>query len=77
MIETSLKEPGVTDMTSKYGPRLVEMERCGYLRPVIAHADSSERAIASAEYMFPFATVVECPQAEMLKRIGQTLVAPA
>ncbi len=24
--------------------------------------------------MFPFAAVVECPQAEMLKRIGPTLV---
>jgi acyl-CoA reductase-like NAD-dependent aldehyde dehydrogenase len=77
MIEADFKEEGVTDMTSKYGPRLVEMERCAYLRPVIAHCDSPERAIANKEYMFPFATVVECPQGEMIKRIGQTLVGTA
>src|SRR5215470_4188103 len=37
MIETDLKESGVTDMTSKFGTRLVEQERCAYIRPVIAH----------------------------------------
>ena len=74
MIETDLKEPGVTDMTSKYGPRLVEQERCGYLRPVIAHCSSPEAAIAKKEYMFPFATVVECPQDQMLAKMGPTLV---
>lgn len=74
MIETDLKESGVTDMTSKYGPRLVEKERCGYLRPVVVHCDSPDRAIANKEYMFPFASVVQCPQKEMLSRIGQTLV---
>ena len=33
MIETDLREPGVKDMTSQFGPRLVECERCAYLRP--------------------------------------------
>ena len=37
MIEADLKETGVTDMTAKYGPRLVEKERCDYLRPMIVH----------------------------------------
>lgn len=77
MIEADLKEAGVTDMTSKYGARLVEKERCAYLRPVVVHCDSPERAIANKEYMFPFATVVECPQNEMLAKIGQTLVGTA
>ena len=49
-------------MTAAYGPRLVEQERCAYLRPMIVHCDSPEAAIAKKEYMFPFATVVECPQ---------------
>ncbi|MEO1974217.1 MAG: aldehyde dehydrogenase, partial [Pirellulaceae bacterium] len=31
-------------------------------------------AIALKEYMFPFSTVVQCPENEMLKRIGPTLV---
>jgi acyl-CoA reductase-like NAD-dependent aldehyde dehydrogenase len=77
MIETDLKEPGVTDMTAKYGPRLVEMERCAYLRPMIIHCDSPEKEIAKKEYMFPFSTVVTCPQEQMLARIGPTLVCTA
>jgi len=77
LIENDLKESGVTDITSKYGSRLVEMERCAYLRPVIAHCDAPERSIANKEYMFPFATVVQCPQADMLAKIGPTLVASA
>jgi acyl-CoA reductase-like NAD-dependent aldehyde dehydrogenase len=76
-IEADLKEDGVTDMTSQYGPRLVEMERCAYLRPVIVHCKSPANAIAKKEYMFPFATVVECPQAKMLESIGPTLVCTA
>ena len=74
MLEKDLGESGVTDMTSKYGPRLVEQERCAYLRPVIAHADSPDREIVKKEYMFPFATVVQCPQNQMLQKIGTTLV---
>ena len=70
MIEADLKEPGVTDMTAKYGPRLVEKERCDYLRPMIVHCASPEAAIAKKEYMFPFSTVVECPQDQMLERDG-------
>ena len=74
MIETDLKEAGVTDMTSKFGARLVEMERCAYIRPTIVHCDAPENAIAKKEYMFPFSTVVNCPQDQMLAKIGPTLV---
>jgi len=74
MIETDLKESGVTDLTSKFGPRLIEQERCAYLRPVIVHCDSPEPAVVKKEYMFPFASVVKCPQEQMLARIGPTLV---
>jgi acyl-CoA reductase-like NAD-dependent aldehyde dehydrogenase len=77
LIEADLKESGVTDMTAKYGPRLVEKERCSYLRPVIAHCDSPEPAISKKEYMFPFASVVKCPQDQMLAKIGYTLVGTA
>lgn len=77
MLEQDFAEDGVTDMTSQYGDRLVEFEKCSYLRPVIAHASSPENAIASKEFMFPFSTVVECPQDKMLKSIGQTLICSA
>ena len=38
------KEAGVTDMTAKYGPRLVEKERCDYLRPTVVHCESPDSA---------------------------------
>jgi acyl-CoA reductase-like NAD-dependent aldehyde dehydrogenase len=74
-IEQDLQGDGVTHATAKYGPRLVEQERASYLRPTIIHATSPEASVAQKEYMFPFASVIACPQAEMLKKIGPTLVA--
>jgi len=76
-IEAGLRAPGVTHATAAYGPRLVEGERCGWLRPTVVHCTSPEPEIARAEYMFPFVSVVECPQATMLDRIGPTLVCTA
>ena len=77
MIEADLKEEGVTDYTSSYGPRLIKQERCDYLRPMVIHATSPEKQVCSKEYMFPFVSVVECPQDEMLSKIGYTLVGTA
>lgn len=73
-IEKDLQAPGVTHVTEKFGPRLVEHERASYLRPTIIHVPSPESPAAQTEYMFPFSSVVQCPQSEMLKRIGATLV---
>ncbi|MCU0959230.1 MAG: aldehyde dehydrogenase family protein [Pirellulaceae bacterium] len=77
MIEADLQTPGVTDMTGPYGPRLVEQPRCAYLRPMIVHSDSPEPEVTRREYMFPFATVVRCPQEQFLAKIGPTLVCTA
>jgi acyl-CoA reductase-like NAD-dependent aldehyde dehydrogenase len=74
MVKQDLAESGVTDMTADYGEKLIEREHCAYLRPMVVHADSPDREVASKEYMFPFVSVVQCPQAEMLRRIGPTLV---
>jgi acyl-CoA reductase-like NAD-dependent aldehyde dehydrogenase len=76
-IEQDLKSPGSQHLTMKYGARLVERERCAYLRPVVVHCDSPEEPIAKKEYMFPFVTVVKCPQEKMLSSIGPTLVCSA
>src|SRR5437588_1120196 len=34
-IDRDLQQPGVKDMTAKFGPRLVKRERCDYLRPTV------------------------------------------
>jgi acyl-CoA reductase-like NAD-dependent aldehyde dehydrogenase len=76
-IDTDLKEAGVHDMTAKYGARLVEKGNYDYLRPTVIYCENPEVAIAKKEYMFPFGTVVECPEADMLAKIGPTLVCSA
>jgi hypothetical protein len=45
--------------------------------PTVIHCDSPDAAIAKKEYMFPFVTVVDCPEAQMLGKIGPTLVCSA
>ena len=75
-IEQGLGEPGVEDVTARYrdGQRLISRERCSYLRPTVIYSRSPEATLANTEYMFPFASVVECSQAQMLDRIGDSLV---
>ena len=76
-IEQGLGESGVRDVTAGYrdGDRLLAQARCAYLRPTVIHCESPERSLANTEYMFPFVSVVECPQEQMLNQIGTTLVA--
>ncbi len=78
-IENHLQTPGATEVTASYrnGPRHIPKERCDYLRPTIIHCASPDHPLANTEYMFPFASVVECPQSEMIQRIGSTLVCTA
>lgn len=78
-IDADCKQPGVTDMTAKYRPggRLVSKERCDYLLPTVLFCESPDVEAAKKEFMFPFVTVVECPEEQMLEKIGPTLVCSA
>lgn len=76
-IEGDLREQGVSHTTADYGPRLVELERCAYLRPTVVHCTSPKPAVVKKEFMFPLVSVVECPQEQMLEQIGPTLVCSA
>ena len=58
-------------------PRVFKQGRAEYLLPTVIHCESPEAAIASKEYMFPFVTVVECPEAKLLEAMGPTLVCTA
>jgi hypothetical protein len=69
MIEADLKENGVTDMTSPF--RIAtgrDGTMCIYPADDRALFEQSEPQIALKEFMFPFSTVVECPQDQMLPR---------
>src|SRR6185436_18328722 len=78
-IDADLKGAGVTDVTAalRGTPRLLKQGKADYLLPTVVHSASPEAAIAGKEYMFPFVTVVECPEAKMLEAIGPTLVCSA
>ena len=76
-IQARIRASQAEDMTATFGPRLVEKERCAYLRPWVIHCRSAESELAQSEYMFPYVTVVECPQDQMLNQIGKTLVCSA
>jgi acyl-CoA reductase-like NAD-dependent aldehyde dehydrogenase len=78
-IDADLRGPGVTDVTAKYrsGSRVVKVGRADYLLPTVVHCASPDAAIARKEFMFPFVTVVQCPEARMVEAIGPTLVLSA
>src|SRR4051812_22689076 len=79
-IDADLQTPGVTDVTASLRngqPRLIKAGRADYLLPTVLHAPSADAPAAKKEYMFPFVTVVECPEARLIDAIGPTLVCTA
>ena len=78
-IEAGCNADGVTEVTTKHreGSRLVQNERCDYLRPTVLHCNDPSLEMANTEYMFPFVSVVDCPQEKMIQSMGQTLVCSA
>jgi acyl-CoA reductase-like NAD-dependent aldehyde dehydrogenase len=78
-IDATLKESGVSDVTAKYreGSRVVKDGLADYLLPTVVHSASSDTAVTKQEYMFPFVSVVECPENKMVQAIGPTLVCTA
>ncbi len=76
-VDEGLKTPGAEDLTEKFRgtPRLVRQGRCAWVLPTIVKVNSPDHPLANKEYLFPYASVVECPQDDMLKQIGPTLAA--
>ena len=55
--------------------QLTKSELVIFLRPTIVHCESFAHPLANKEFLCPYASVVTCPQAEMLGKIGYTLAA--
>ena len=73
MIDANLAGARDVTMELRGAPRLVTQGRCAWLLPTIIRCDR-DHALANKEFLFPFASVIECPQAEMPGAIGDTLV---
>lgn len=69
---------GAEDVSARYrGPsRVAERNGCTYLLPTVVRC-APDHPLANREYLFPFASVVEAPQAEMPECFGPTLVLTA
>ncbi len=78
-IDEGLKTPGAVDVTAKYrnGPRKAIFEGGTYMRPTIVQCDSFAHPLSNKEFLCPYASVVTCPQNEMLHKIGYTLACSA
>ncbi len=78
-IEVGLATPGAEDVTAKYrgGPRKVVHEGGTFLKPTIVRCDSFAHPLANKEFLCPYASVVTCPQSEMLSKIEYTLACTA
>ncbi len=78
-VTDGLKEEGAQDINAslREGDRHVERDNMHYLMPSIIRCDSWEHTLANREFLFPFASVTEVPQAEMLDKIGPSLVVTA
>ncbi len=79
LITAHLKDSGATDLTAAHRctPRKIEAYGQTYLQPTLIACSDKDHALANTEFMFPYASIVEIPQAEMLANIGQTLVVSA
>jgi acyl-CoA reductase-like NAD-dependent aldehyde dehydrogenase len=79
LVDNLLQTPGAVDLTEQHrgGPRLVKEGRCAWLLPTVIRCDSYEHPLANKEFLFPFTSVIQCPQGEMLKHIGPSLVVTA
>ena len=78
-IEEGLQSPGVAEVTARYrtGPRKVAFEGASYLRPTIVLCNSFAHPLANREFLCPYASVVQVPQAGMLSQIGPSLIVTA
>ncbi|MEI2723809.1 MAG: hypothetical protein V9H26_09805 [Verrucomicrobiota bacterium] len=55
--------------------RKVTFDGGAFVRPTIVLCDSFAHPLANREFLCPYASVVQVPQADMLKQIGYTLAA--
>jgi hypothetical protein len=78
-VEDGLQSDGARDITADYrdGARFVERDGMNYLQPTIVRVDSFDEDLALREFLFPFASVVECPQSDVVEKTGYSLVMTA
>jgi acyl-CoA reductase-like NAD-dependent aldehyde dehydrogenase len=78
MLNQGLATPGAEDMSEPIrGPRVVDSDGLRYLLPTVVYCEKADHPLARTEYLFPYTSVVEIPQDDVLDWIGPTLVGTA
>ncbi len=73
----SPRPPQGVDATARGSSRLVKQDGCSYVLPTIVWCEDRGHPLANREFLFPYASVVECQTDQMPYAIGRTLVVSA
>jgi acyl-CoA reductase-like NAD-dependent aldehyde dehydrogenase len=78
IIDQGLTEPGARDVTAAHrdGERLAVWNNCSYLLPTIIRCEA-DHPLATREFLFPFAAVVQVKQNDVASVIPPSLVVTA
>jgi len=78
-ITADLATSGATDISAalRDTPRRASRDGMNYLLPTIIHCQDFNHPLANREFLFPYASVTNVPQPDMLDVIGQSLVVTA
>ena len=78
IINQCLNEPGARDVTAEYrgGERLAVWNDCSYLLPTIIRCEP-DHPLATKEFLFPFASVVQVNQTDIWNHLDSSLVVTA
>jgi acyl-CoA reductase-like NAD-dependent aldehyde dehydrogenase len=77
LIDSHLHDSDAVDISQKLRQtdRVVEIEGWSFLEPTVIYTPKVNHPLANTEFIFPFVSVVEVPEQEILDKIGYTLVA--
>lgn len=75
-IESGLGEGGAVDLSAQFreGPRQRTVDGAQYLLPTVVYCESLDHPLANTEYLFPFVSVVEVPDEDLVAAMGKSLV---
>ncbi len=79
-ISEGLEAPGAVDVSAALrggSPRAVRRDGMNYLLPTLVACRDFSQPLANREFLFPYASVTEVPQQDMLDQIGPSLVVTA
>jgi acyl-CoA reductase-like NAD-dependent aldehyde dehydrogenase len=76
VIDQGLAVPGATDVTAplRTGPRCVSLDGSTFLQPTVVRCDTITHPLGNKEFLFPFVSVIQTSQENMLAQIGPSLV---